>query len=233
VPVGHERIADIPAADQQLYAEVRSYTMTTPASIFSLISAVRYVVDSGVPGALLECGVWRGGSMMAVARTLRAEGDSTRDLYLFDTFEGMPDPTDEDVLWSGASAADLMASQTGGASELLWARASLQDVRAAMASTGYPDDHVHFVQGRVEQTLPSEAPESIALLRLDTDWYESSRHELVHLYPRLSRGGVLILDDYAWWNGVRQATDEYFAATPPAPLLVRVDDSGMRIAVKV
>jgi O-methyltransferase len=95
-----------------------------------------------------------------------------------------------------------------------------------------PTDLVHFVPGRVEDTLPDQAPDRISVLRLDTDWYESTWCELVHLYPRLSPGGVLILDDYLWWHGVREAVDRYSRENPPAPYLVRIDDSGARVAVK-
>ncbi len=82
-------------------------------------------------------------------------------------------------------------------------------MKAGFETVPYPAERVHFVPGKVEDTVPQKAPESIALLRLDTDWYSSTRHELEHLYPRLVSGGVLILDDYGWWQGARQATDEW------------------------
>jgi len=104
-------------------------------------------------------------------------------------------------------------------------------VRATLTQSGYPTGRLHFVRGPVETTLPEHAPERLALLRLDTDWYESTRHELQHLYPRLSEGGVLIVDDYGHWEGARRAVDEYFERHPPAPLLNRIDYTG-RIAVK-
>lgn len=232
VRLGNEGLEDIPEADRAIFRQVRDRTMTSPEAVFALTTAVRHVVAAGVPGAVVECGVWRGGSMAAVARTLVELGRTDVPLYLFDTFEGMPEPTDEDVRWSGESARELLATEVGHEAELLRAEASLDDVRATMAATGYPTQHLHYVAGLVQDTLPGNAPEQIALLRLDTDWYDSSKHELEHLYPRLSPGGVLILDDYAWWNGVRKATDEYFAAHPPAPLLIRVDASGARIGVK-
>jgi hypothetical protein len=100
-----------------------------------------------------------------------------------------------------------------------------------MRSTGYPDQRLHFIRGTVEETIPGAAPSRLALLRLDTDWYESTRHELLHLYPRLADGGVLIVDDYGHWEGARRAVDEYFAEHPPLPLLARVDYTA-RIAVK-
>ena len=97
---------------------------------------------------------------------------------------------------------------------------------------GYPAERIHFVQGKVEETIPRVLPERIALLRLDTDWYESTRHELIHLYPKLCAGGVLVLDDYGHWQGSRKAVDEWMAQTGTRMLLNRVDYTG-RIAVKV
>jgi hypothetical protein len=86
-----------------------------------------------------------------------------------------------------------------------------------MSSIHYPASRIHFVKGKVEETIPDRAPEGIALLKLDTDWYESTKHELSHLYPRLTVGGVLIIDDYSWWRGAGEATDEYFREHGPAP----------------
>src|SRR5207344_857055 len=111
----------------------------------------------------------------------------------------------------------------------LWCRAGFDEVVRNLASTGYPSDRLHFIRGRVEDTIPAGAPEKIALLRLDTDWYESTRHELTHLFPRLSTHGVLIIDDYGHWQGARRAVDEYFSATP---ILLNAIDFTARIAVK-
>ncbi len=103
-------------------------------------------------------------------------------------------------------------------------------VRRLLHATGYPPERIHLVRGPVEETLPAAAPDGLALLRLDTDWYESTRHELEHLYPRLATGGVLIVDDYGHWEGARKAADEHLAAHP-ALLLSRSDYTG-RMAVK-
>lgn len=100
-----------------------------------------------------------------------------------------------------------------------------------MESTGYPPERIHLVPGRVEDTVPAQAPERIALLRLDTDWYASTKHELDHLYPRLSDGGVLIVDDYGHFEGARRAVDDYLAEQAEPLLLNRIDYTG-RIAVK-
>jgi hypothetical protein len=113
-----------------------------------------------------------------------------------------------------------------------WTRAPLEDVKTGVLSVGYPADRIHFVVGKVEDTLPSQAPEQVALLRLDTDWYESTKHELIHLYPRLAQGGVLIIDDYGSWSGAQRATDEFLAESGARLLLVR-SDAAVRYAVKV
>ncbi len=212
---------------------VRPYTMTSDLRIAALCDAVRYVVTNRIPGDIVECGVWKGGSMMAAARTLIESGDRTRHLHLFDTFEGMTAPTDEDVAVTGESAAELMARSDAAKEDAgsVWCRAPLDVVRQAMASVGYDNSKIHYVKGRVEDTIPASAPGAIALLRLDTDWYESTRHEMIHLFPRLSVGGVLILDDYGHWLGARRAVDEYLRGHDIPLFLQRIDYSG-RYAVK-
>jgi hypothetical protein len=213
---------------RRIVRTVRPRTMTAHEKLHALISATRYVLDQEIPGAVVECGVWRGGSVQAVAHTLLARGVRDRDLHLFDTFTGMPEPTAEDRTNHGTPAADLLAAADRDAR--IHAVASLEDVQQGMAETGYPAERIHFHVGRVEDTIPAQAPEQIALLRLDTDWYESTRHELEHLYDRVPSGGVLIVDDYATWQGARQAVDEFLARTGERLLLVPI--AAGRIAVK-
>ena len=210
-PSFHEPLSyyrqDFSTADKDLLALVEKFTMTGPERVFHLTRSVEYVVRNKLPGAFVECGVWRGGSMMCVAYTLLRLGVSDRDLYLFDTFEGMPPPRAVDRLHDGTPAADVLASSASDS--WYWARATLDEVRQNMKKTGYPEAHLHFVRGKVEDTVPEQAPDEIAVLRLDTDWYSSTLHELAHLYPRLTTNGVLIIDDYGWWQGAKQAVDEY------------------------
>ena len=219
----HALPLDFEEADADVCRRVAPYTMTTPPRIYALIRAVEYVSARAISGALVECGVWRGGSMMAVAITLLRLGITDRDLYLFDTFTGMTAPSDEDVKHSGERAVDLLADQ--GRESDIWAIASIEDVREAVLGVGYPEERIHFVQGPVEETLPERAPREIALLRLDTDWYSSTKHELVHLYPRLMSGGILILDDYGYWKGARRAVDEYISENGLTLLLNRIDNT--------
>lgn len=206
--------------------------MTSPERMHALYQAVNYVTDAGVPGDVVECGVWRGGSSMLSALSLLAREDASRTLWLYDTFEGMTPPGELDVKFDGASADELLAAQEPSADAVNdWCVATIDDVRANMESTGYPAERVRYVQGKVENTIPMEAPDGIAILRLDTDWFESTQHELVHLYPRLAPGGVLIVDDYGWWRGAREAVDRYFADHDVRMLLGRVDQTG-RMGVK-
>jgi len=207
--------------------EVRPWTMTSLERIYALIQAVRYVSANGIGGAIVECGVWKGGSMAAVARTLLRLQDVSRHLYLFDTFEGMSEPTPHDSDYSDKRAADLLQQD----SRFKCADAPLGAVKKVLHETGYPKDRIHFVPGKVEETIPASAPDAISLLRLDTDWYESTKHELVHLFPRLSSRGPIIIDDYGHWKGARQACDEYFAQHRIPLLLNRIDYTG-RIALK-
>jgi hypothetical protein len=215
---------------KEIIRAVRPWTMTGPDKMYALIQAVRYVTRHRIPGDVVECGVWRGGSMQAVARTLIAAGETTRDLHLFDTYEGMPPPTDRDLRRSDErSAEELLATESPEDSKV-WAVATLDDVQDGFSRLPYPSERVHFVKGKVEDTIPEHAPEQIAILRLDTDWYESTRHELEHLYPRLSPGGVLLLDDYGYWEGAREAVDEFLEESGERLLLMRMASG--RLAVK-
>jgi O-methyltransferase len=217
--------------DQETVRFVSPYTMTSPERIRALCSAVRYIEQTGIEGAVVECGVWRGGSMMAVARTLSNVGAATRELFLFDTFDGMTEPSEKDITLTGESAKRLLQQSAKTEEDRVWCYSPQQRVAEALALTTYPQGLIHLVSGRVEETLPATAPTQIALLRLDTDWYESTRHELETLFPRLSRGGVLIIDDYGHWQGARRAVDEYVHAHRLKLLLHPIDYTG-RIAVK-
>ncbi|MEO8526186.1 MAG: TylF/MycF/NovP-related O-methyltransferase [Caldimonas sp.] len=222
-------LVDLAPADREIVGRVEPFTMTSLDRRASLLGAIDHVVRHRIPGDIVECGVWRGGSMMLAALALMARGDTTRRLWLYDTFEGMSEPGAEDRSTSGETAAAQLARTPRG--EGVWCEAGLADVQANLASTGYPAERIHFVQGKVEVTIPATLPQRIALLRLDTDWYESTRHELQHLYPLLTRHGVLVIDDYGHWQGARQAVDEYFATQAEPVFLHRVDYTA-RLVIK-
>ena len=215
---------DLDEAARDLYTRVRPYTMTSVERVVALRDSVRYLVSAKVPGDICECGVWRGGSMMAVALTLLELGDTSRDLYLFDTFSRPPQPGPQDGLTAGA---ELEAALQIPELALL----PIEEVRAKLHDTGYPAERIHLVEGLVEDTIPERAPERLALVRLDTDYYSSTAHEMQHLYGRISPGGILIIDDYGKFIGARTAVDEYFSSSGQAVLLNRIDETGRLVVV--
>ncbi len=205
----------------EIYEKCREYTMTSREKMYSLYKSVRYIVKARLPGEIVECGVWRGGSAMLVAYTFVKLGETNRKIYLYDTFEGMTEPTQEDHYFR---ADKWKEEHIDGHST--WCYASLEEVKENMSKTKYPEKNLFYVKGKVEETIPTTLPGNISLLRLDTDWYESSKHELIHLYPLLVRNGVLIIDDYGLSHaGQRQAVDEYFQNKNI--LLNRVDEYGV------
>lgn len=220
------------AEQAQTIASLRPYTMTSAERLWSLMSAVRYVVDEGLPGDFAECGVWRGGSIMAMALQLKELGVTDRRIWLYDTFAGMTAPTEKDVeAGTGTAAADMLRTTEVGDGNNVWCVAGRADVEANVRTTGYPMEQFTFVEGDVAVTLRAQVPDEISLLRLDTDWYESTRIGLEVLYPRLVVGGVCILDDYGHWQGARTAVDEYFDASGHRPFMHPIDYSG-RLFIK-
>jgi hypothetical protein len=215
---------------ESIAARCAPFTMTPRERLYGLYQAVRYVTAGHIPGDIVECGVWRGGSCMSAALTLMDLSSTARDIYLYDTFAGMTRPGEFDLDQRSASALGTWErAQRGDLNQ--WCYASLDEVRSNLLSTGYPSERLHFVQGDLLETLPATAPQTIAILRLDTDFYESTKHTLTHLFGRLSHGGVLIVDDYGHWSGAKKAVDEYFAGQGVSMLLNRLDYAA-RIGVK-
>jgi len=215
------------------YRKCKEHTITSMERMYAMWQSVRYVSARGLAGDIVECGVWMGGNCMLAALALQDLGDAGRRIWLYDTFEGMARPSSRDVRHDGQDASALWEPQRTGEQASTWWSAPVEAVCSNMASTGYPGSAVEIVKGRVQDTIPGRIPQSIAVLRLDTDWYESTRHEMIHLFPRLSPGGVLILDDYGWWRGSRQAVDEMLVEMGFDLLLARIDSSGARLAIKL
>ncbi len=167
------RYPDLEPAFLPLYETCKHATMTSVERLYALYKTVEYVVRNDIAGDFVECGVWRGGSVMMMALALQKFGDTGRRIRCFDTFEGMPTPGDADIRHdTGERAADIMAVTERDENAVIWALAPLEQVQRNVASTGYPADRITYHKGKVEETLPAQAPERIALLRLDTDWYE-------------------------------------------------------------
>ncbi len=219
-------------ADKSIFSYVRENRLSTSSDerLFATILACRHAVEANIEGDFVECGVWRGGNSIVAAdvfKNLR----SSRDVWLYDTFAGMTDPTSVDVDYRGKSA-DSKYQTTRREDHNEWCYSPLDEVKGYFAKAGLLQERVKFVVGDVAQTLfqSGSLPARISVLRLDTDWYASTKIELEVLYPRLSPGGIIILDDYGHWGGARKAVDEFFATTA-RPFLHYIDQAA-RIGVK-
>jgi O-methyltransferase len=214
----------------KIYEKCRPYTMTSVERAYALYNSCKYIITNNIEGDFVECGVWKGGSSMIMALSLVSLNVTNRKIYLYDTFEGMSEPEDADVDIKKQSAKFLMATSDKKTSHI-WSFASEEEVKNNLFSTDYPKENLFFIKGKVESTIPEVVPGKISLLRLDTDWYSSTHHELLHLYPRLTKSGILIVDDYGHWIGAKKAVDEYFSKNDRSFFLHRIDYTG-RILVK-
>ncbi len=215
----------------EIYEKCKDYTMTSKERMYALYKAVKYIVNAKISGDFVECGVWKGGSVMLIAYTLLKLNTTNRKIYLYDTFEGMSEPINFDYILTNKKDYAIKEWKKKQKKEYNeWCYCPLSEVLKNMTLTNYPKDNIIFVKGKVEENIPKIMPSKIALLRLDTDWYESTKHELIHLFPILVKNGVLIIDDYGYWAGSKKAVDEYFSNKPI--LLNRIDDTGV-IGIKI
>jgi len=217
----------------QLFPIIKPHSITAvsgPVPLWALYKSIEYIVKNNIPGDIAECGVWNGGSMLLAAMALKNFGDTSRKLYLYDTFAGMPRPDEVDKRWDGGDPLPTWEiAQNEGRR---WGfGGTLEMVQEVMRAAAYPEDKLIFVQGMVEDTIPAQMASELALLRLDTDFYKSTYHELVHLYPTLVSGGILIIDDYGHYQGAKIATDQYIAENKLKLFLSRIDYS-VRLVVK-
>ncbi|MDA3956427.1 TylF/MycF/NovP-related O-methyltransferase [Oceanispirochaeta sp.] len=215
---------DIEEAFLKIWEAVSPYTMISLERGYALYTGIRHLLARNIEGDFVECGVWKGGSCMLMALTILSEKAKPRPIWLYDTFTGMTEPGKEDrIISSGQSVSERWHQG--------WWAAGSDQVMKHLSSTGYPQELFKIVPGDVCETLDSVIPDTTALLRLDTDWYASTKKELEILYPRLCTGGLLIIDDYGHFSGARQAVDEYFSNSPVPPFFQRSDYTG-RCALK-
>lgn len=234
--LGYQKIPKQPELGvefERAYKVCRSYTMTSKARMFALWEACNWLNVNNVQGSFVECGVWKGGSSMLAAINCQTREAFDRELFLFDTFTGMTEPESQDIDYRGSAAQHLLKQFSSQKEDAyIWAVGQIDEVRRNMQSTGFNFENVHLIEGDVEATIqPNEGPEKIALLRLDTDWYASTKHELEYLYRRIVPGGFLIIDDYGHWLGCKAAVDEFFDEFTPKPFFYRIDYTGIMMQV--
>lgn len=194
-----------PASLNEIYKKVQPYTLTTPERINSLISLADYCNDNKIEGDFVECGTYKGGSA-AVLSMCMGEG---RHLWLYDSFKGMPETIDKD----GQDAAMYVGE----------CAATAADVKEAMRTISTPDDKYSIFEGWFEDTFKAEnLPEKVALLHCDADWYNSVTLVLNTFYDRIPDGGCIVLDDFGYWEGCREAFYDFCSKKGIKPLLERV-----------
>ena len=214
------------------YVRSNELSMCTTLNLQQTAVAVKYIAMNNIPGDFVECGVFRGGNAIIAAKIFEIH-KSEKKVYLFDTFTGMAEPTVHDIKTSSKSPALNKYLLQKRENYIDWAYASIEEVKENFQKIKLLNNNVVFIKGKVEDTLDQESniPQAISFLRLDTDWYESTKKELEKLYAKLVPGGILVVDDYGSFDGARKAFDEYFKKYSPPPFLSLIDD-GARIGVK-
>jgi hypothetical protein len=207
----------------EIHHQIKEYTMTSIPNQYATYQAVKYSIENNILGDFIECGVWRGGCSLIAAILYQKQGIDKK-VYLYDTFEGMSSPTELDTDLLENQAKNLLENQDKNTKNSIWCYASIDDVKNNFKSCGITEDRFELIKGKVEDTIPKMIKTAnISVLRLDTDWYESTKHEMEFLFPLLVNKGVLIIDDYGHWQGARKAIDEYFHEKDIKPYLHRVD----------
>jgi len=222
---------DIEERFKEIFLLCRPFTMTSVEKMYAMYKATEYIIKNKIAGEIVECGVWKGGSMMISALNLLRMNETNRSLYLYDTYKGMAKPTAKDFKIFDKTSAIKTWNKKKKDNCIEWCYASLEEVKKNLYSTGYPKKNIRFIKGKVQDSIPNIIPEKISLLRLDTDLYESTYHELTYLYPKLMKNGILIIDDYGFWKGQKEAVDHYFQENNINILLNRIDEEG-RMAIK-
>lgn len=203
-------LAEIEENDANFLKKINKYTMCTPANHWAIIQAMNHIKKNGIKGDLVECGVYKGGNII-LFDYLNKKFSLNKQIYAFDTFEGMSEPGDHDIDLKNKSAK--LTKNNYEDHNIKWCYSSLDEVKKNIVKfNSHISNNFKFIKGDVIKTLNNKnnLPEKISLLRLDTDFYESTKKELEILYPKLEKNGVLIIDDYGHWQGAKKAVDEYF-----------------------
>lgn len=201
---------------------VQPYSMTSIARISELYHSLEYIRVNNIDGDVVECGVWKGGNILGIMEYLHHH-KIDKNIWLFDTFKGMTDPEENDIDLNNNHASNMLHIP------VVLAYSPIDEVKENLSRSNFNKENLIFVIGDVSETLinKNNIPEKISLLRLDTDWYKSTKDELNYLYPKLENKGVLIVDDYGHWKGSKQAVDEYFY--DKNILIEKIDYTGIKI----
>lgn len=206
----NQKIVELSQNDIKLIDLISKYSMTPKIRIYNLIQALRHLEHNEVQGDYVECGVWKGGNLILFKKFLEKNNLISKKIYAYDTFEGMTTPSSYDYNLSTKESAENILKGDKDRKTNNWGICSLEDVKSNILKTVGNLDSIEFVKGPVEETLNNKIPNKISLLRLDTDWYSSTKKELEVLYDNVTPGGIIIIDDYGHWGGTKKAVDEFF-----------------------
>jgi len=204
-------IAEANDEENLMMSTCSQYTLTPKIRMWAVIQSMKYLIKNNIDGDIVESGVYKGGNLILSKKVLNSFNISNKRIYGYDTFEGMTEPGENDKDIFGENPFKMWKkSQKKDYND--WCYSSIEEVQKSFEKEIGNSQSLNLVKGRVEETLLKEEnlPKKISLLRLDTDWYESSKIELEVLYPRLVKGGILIIDDYGHWEGVKKSVDDYF-----------------------
>ena len=192
------------SSDDEIIYSCKPFTLTSFERLRQTVNTIDYMVKNNIEGDIIEVGVWRGGTVMAMLMKLKQLGVTDRHVHLYDTFEGMTEASEEDINPDGALAEPLME-----AVPFFKCIASIEEVMANISRVGYPREFVHFHKGDIRKTDLTTIPEKIACLRLDVDWYELYKFCLPVFEPRVQPTAPITIDDYGYWSGCKKAVDDY------------------------
>lgn len=209
----NQKIVELSEKDKNLINLISNYSMTPKIRIYNLLQALRYLKNKKILGDYVECGVWKGGNILLLKKFLETEDMYQRNIYAYDTFEGMTSPDENDFEISNNNFATKLLEKDKNKKTNVWGICSLEEVKKNISINVKNLENIKFIKGPVENTLNENKniPEKISLLRLDTDWYQSTKKELEVLYEKVESGGVIIIDDYGHWGGSKKAVDEFFS----------------------
>lgn len=223
---------EINKKEKKIINDCKKYSMTGELRMSILINLVKLINKNKIKGDFVECGVWRGGNIMLFQKLIEYLSIKDKIVYGYDTFEGMTLPSKFDVYQNNKSAKFLMNKEIKNQNlqHTIHAICSLDQVKNNIKKITKTNS-IKLIKGDVKKTLMinENLPKKISILRLDTDFYESTKIELEILYPKVQIGGILIIDDYGEWKGSKKAVDEYFKDNIP---FLHIVDQSCRYLIK-
>jgi hypothetical protein len=207
----NQRIVELSDKQKYLISITNSISMTPKIRRYNLIQALEYIAHYKLEGDLVECGVWKGGNIVIYKKFIE-ENNIKKNIYAFDTFQGMSNPDQNDYIINSAISAQTILDNDKKRITNDWGVCDLEEVKFNISKRTKNLNNIFFIKGKVEETLLNKInlPEKISILRLDTDFYQSTKIELEILYEKVCKGGVIIIDDYGHWAGSKKAVDEFF-----------------------